>query len=81
MSSKKEEKDLLSPQLMDPYKFLGLDGGGFYIPAYQRNFAWGKEHTNRFFESFVDGVNNLLLENGETNQDGIIFMGYGSLFS
>jgi hypothetical protein len=31
-------------------------GQGFYVPAYQRDFTWGKDEISRLFEDFDHGI-------------------------
>lgn len=41
------------------WSFLITTGQGCYIPAYQRQFAWGPENVDRLFEDAVHGIHML----------------------
>lgn len=41
------------------WSFLITNGQGCYIPAYQRQFAWGTENVDRLFEDAIHGLHLL----------------------
>ena len=52
------------------WQVLCESGVGFYIPSYQREYDWDKQHINRLFEDVVHGL-QLLIE----NESSITFIG------
>ena len=65
---------LLNPSLSSIYEVLARPGECFYIPAYQRSFAWGKDEIERLFEDMVYGIRNACSET-QANGDTVTFMG------
>lgn len=47
-------------------------GQGFYIPAYQRRFSWGKSNIERLFDDIVHGIDQLLQQNDATTFIGTL---------
>ena len=41
------------------WSFLITTGQGCYIPAYQRQFAWGPDNVDRLFEDAIHGLHLL----------------------
>ena len=52
------------------WQVLCESGVGFYIPPYQRQYDWDKEHINRLFEDVVHGLKSLV-----EDEDSITFLG------
>ena len=52
------------------WQVLCESGVGFYIPPYQRQYDWDKEHINRLFEDVVHGLKSLA-----EDKDSITFLG------
>ncbi len=47
-------------------------GQGFYIPAYQRRFSWGRANIERLFDDAVHGIDQLLDQNDATTFIGTL---------
>lgn len=56
--------------------FISGQGISFYIPAYQRYFAWGKKEIDRFFEGIIEDIGQRLVpEEGLPDTDTVSFIG------
>jgi len=65
---------LLAPSLSSLYEVLAKSGACYYIPAYQRSFAWVDEDIERLLEDVVDGIRAACKEQKE-NGDEVTFLG------
>jgi len=49
--------------------FFTQPGAGYYIPLYQREYAWDKDNIDQLMDNIYSGVSELI-----TNQDTIHFL-------
>ncbi len=67
---------LLPPALSSTYDVLAKSGECYYIPAYQRSFAWDGSDIERLFEDLVQGIVTLVGEDsGSPDSDAETFIG------
>ncbi len=57
--SQERTTHLKKVSLASASKVFAIPGQGFYIPAFQRLFAWDAENIGRLFEDVVAGINEL----------------------
>ena len=62
MSSTKKitMKDIFTTEVKSIRQFLGKPGQGYYIPAYQRPYAWDQTNISRFLEDTLHGIRRLM---------------------
>jgi len=65
-----ELREVFSAEPKSIYQLLCDPGTGFYIPAYQREYTWGKDKIERLFEDCLHGLTKLV-----ENDDAITFLG------
>jgi hypothetical protein len=65
-----EIADIFDAKPYSAWKVLCEPGQGLYIPAYQRSYAWAKEHIERLFDDTATGMLHLL-----NTKDAITFIG------
>ena len=65
-----EINEIFSAQGKSTWHILCEQDIGYYIPAYQREYSWGKDNINRLFEDTAHGLKLLLEKN-----DSITFIG------
>ena len=63
-------ESIFTPKTRSAWQFLIENGQGFYIPAYQRPYAWDKENISRLFEDVLHGIRRI-----EHRPDTISFLG------
>ena len=74
MSSAPFETFRVEPK--DAFQFFSRPGEHFYIPAYQRQFAWRSNgDVKRLFTDVVEGIRELAEDDGKNAAPGIIFLG------
>jgi len=54
--------------------FFQEPGLGFYIPLYQRDYSWDKEHIEQLMEDICQGVGTLVEKNDDTRFLGTIIV-------
>jgi len=62
------------PNLSNIHELLAKPGTCFYIPAFQRAFAWEDDQIERIFEDLVHGIHSVCGEDG-ANGSTVTFMG------
>ena len=65
-----ELKSVFNSEPKSIFDTLSESGICFYLPAYQRHYAWSKKNVERLFEDIIHG-----LENTVRNEDAITFIG------
>lgn len=65
-----ELREVFSAEPKSIYQLLCDPGTGFYVPAYQREYTWGKDKIERLFEDTLHGLTKLI-----KNDDAITFLG------
>ena len=61
-----------TPTMDSAFQLLGQNGRCFYIPAYQRDFSWGTDNIERFFEDIGAGIERLL---NQEEDEVVTFLG------
>lgn len=76
-----EMKAAFHPESQSIWTFLIEPGCGYYMPAYQRPYAWGSQEIARLFEDVIHSIRQLTASNAETMQNESVARFLGAIIA